>query len=79
MYINPQTTLFLEFERLDVILERRLHSVRVTTCCRVYSHKTVDPYIVEDNNQNALTPTRLTELHRKYYYTTDFVVILTIE
>lgn len=54
-YINRQTTRFLGFERPDVIVEKPLHSVRVTIWCAVSGHGIIGPYFVEDDNQNPLT------------------------
>lgn len=54
-YINRQTTRFLGFERPDVIVEKPLHSLRVTVWCAVSGHGMIGPYFVEDDNQNPLT------------------------
>ena len=54
-YINRQRTRFLGFERPDVVLQKPLHSARVTIWCAVFGHGILGPYFVEDDAQNPLT------------------------
>ena len=54
-YINRQTTRFLGFERPDVVVQKPLHSARVTIWCAVSGHGILGPYFFEDDAQNPLT------------------------
>ena len=54
-YINQQTTRFLGFERPDVVVQKPLHSARVTIWCAVSGHGILGPYFVEDDAQNLIT------------------------
>lgn len=60
-YINRQTTRFLGFERPDVIVEKPLHSARVTIWCAVSGHGIIGPYFVEDENPVTVNQERYRE------------------
>ncbi|KAF2895101.1 hypothetical protein ILUMI_11072 [Ignelater luminosus] len=53
-YINRQTTQFLGFERPDVIVEKPLHSERVTIWCVVSGHGIIGFYFVEDEDKHEI-------------------------
>ncbi|PNF30361.1 hypothetical protein B7P43_G13409 [Cryptotermes secundus] len=57
-YINRQTTHFLGFEWPNVIVQKPLHSTRVTIWCTVSAHGILGPYFIEDEEGNALTVTQ---------------------
>ena len=57
-YINWQTTRFIGFERPDVVIQKPLHSVRVTMWCTVSGLGILSPYFVKDDAQNPLAVTR---------------------
>lgn len=57
-YINRQTTRFLGFERPNVIVQKPLHSARVTIWCAISAHGLLGPYFIEDKEGNALTVTQ---------------------
>ena len=53
-YMNWQRTSFLGFERPDVVVQKPLHSVRVTIWCTVSGHRILGPYFIKDDAQNPL-------------------------
>jgi hypothetical protein len=53
-----QKTRFLDFERPDVIVQKPLHSTRVTIWCAVSAHGILGPYFIEDEEGNALSVTQ---------------------
>ena len=53
-YINRQAIRFLGFERPDVV-QKPLHSARVTIWCAVSGHGIFGPHFVADDAQNPLT------------------------
>ena len=65
-YINWQTTRFLGLKRPNVVVQKPLHSARVTIWCTVSGHGILGPYFVEDDAQNPLTVNQET-LQRDYY------------
>lgn len=57
-YINKQTTRFLGFDKPDVIIQKPLHSARVTIWCAVSAHGVIGPYFIEDDDGTPLTVTQ---------------------
>jgi hypothetical protein len=49
---------YLGFERPDVIIQKPLHSTRVTIWCAISAHGILGPYFNEDQEGNALTVTQ---------------------
>lgn len=54
-FINRQTTRFLGFERPDTIVQKPLHSVRVTIWCAVSGNGVLGPYFIENDDGAPLT------------------------
>ena len=48
-YINRQSTRFLGFERPDVVVQKPVHSARITIWCAVSGHGILGPYFIEDD------------------------------
>ena len=54
-YMSRQTTRVLGFKRRDVVVQKPLHSARVSIWCAVSGHGILGPYFVEDYAQIPLT------------------------
>ncbi|KAF2888541.1 hypothetical protein ILUMI_17632 [Ignelater luminosus] len=54
-YINQQTTRFLRFVRLEIIVEKPLHSERVTIWCAMSGRGIIGLYFLEDKDEHPVT------------------------
>uniref|UniRef100_A0A6P7G090 Uncharacterized protein LOC114336171 n=1 Tax=Diabrotica virgifera virgifera TaxID=50390 RepID=A0A6P7G090_DIAVI len=71
-FINRQTNRFLGFERPEIIVEKPLHSDRVTIWCAVSGNGLLDPYFVEDERRRPVT---LNQVRYREQILTPFLLI----